>query len=260
MGKRKNSLPPNFDYDNNSPPSQLKSDVKAQMMECLVPVYSLLEGIKESIEFQSKQHSDLLNAFKEFKQQSESKIMALERKISEQNKIIDELKKEKTDAVLKEKKNNVVIFGIPEVNDGSQRQLTPIEFYEKTINQIQTKLGINTPDYHIADVFRMGKGAPNRPRPIKLKFISEQKKSLFYSAYLVRREELTNAGFRIRDDLTDEVRRFRREAYPFLVRFRNAGLQVRFWQDTLVVFDNQGRRADLKTLEDINRFKPISAD
>jgi hypothetical protein len=69
-----------------------------------------------------------------------------------------------------------------------------------------------------------------------------------------------NAGIRVRDDLPEEIRKFRRDAYPSLTRIFNVfHLKVRFRQDAMVVEKKNEKglveKFELKSLEEINRFE-----
>lgn len=238
----------------------LKGLIRECIAEAMTPINGTMKEIQTSIEFHSNQYTDLLKTFTDYKLKTEAKIAELEAMVVGQQGTIGELMSEKMNSALNSKANNVVIFGLAEINTGSSQRPTPAEFYASTLKQIETKVGITVQDHHVNELFRMGPANVNRPRPLKLKFVSQQKKAIFFSEYLKQRSVLMASGIRVRDDLPEEVRKFRREAYPSLARIYADGLRVKFWRDALVVTDNQGRKAELRSMNEIERFKSYLAN
>lgn len=104
---------------------------------------------------------------------------------------------------------NVVVYGVEESkyeNLGAKMN---------DIFQTKLKLSAEVADAVVlGDIKRMGKFDSAKVRPLKVKFVKMSDKRIVFGAYLELRKELIKSGFRMRDDLSTEIRRFRAKTYP----------------------------------------------
>jgi hypothetical protein len=93
-----------------------------------------------------------------------------------------------------EKRNNVIIFGIPEVQNESN------EDRDAEIEKLSTTLQVPKPDYDYA--FRVGKRVAGRERPLLIRFLRLRDKWLIMQST----SKLKGTKIYINDDLTHEER------------------------------------------------------
>jgi hypothetical protein len=212
---------------------------------------SLESKFQASNDFISSKLSDLETSQTEFKKIVNTKLIDLEMKVATYEKEISELKEARRRDEMAEKAANVVILGLKEVGSSvHDSKLSHPEFLTLTLAKIESDTGIKINESEVKETFRMGKFVPGRDRPLKLKFHNRHYKSIFMSLYLKRRMELMSKGLRIRDDLTENVRRFRSLVWDNMQKLYQSkapnSFQVRFSNDSLIIIDAEKTKTTLK--------------
>uniref|UniRef100_T1HSP1 Uncharacterized protein n=1 Tax=Rhodnius prolixus TaxID=13249 RepID=T1HSP1_RHOPR len=136
---------------------------------------------------------DIMDAIKQGTQENRS----LDKIIKRQQAEIEFLKKEA-------KKNNVIIYGVPEEKD--EHVVDTLNVVKKVCNEVAFDL----PDLVINNCYRIGRG--KNPRPICLSLTSNK----FMSDLWKKRTEFNRNKIQIAPDRTREEREYRRKLYQCL--------------------------------------------
>lgn len=219
-----------------------------------------LDAIIRSVEFTNTSVEEVKRMHENYTRKTDDRIAELESVVAEQKKKIESLLTAEKSRDLRDRANNVVIYGVPNIEG---RGLTPPEWLEATRKTIENHLGIELPRNSIKNLLRLeSKSGPgNRSRtqaaPVKVYFLTAMGKAAFYHEYLYKREELTTRGCRMRNDYDLQTRKFRTAvnttrqqlfALNYRVRFVGAG-------DVLEITSPDGRKkVDIKSVEDLNEF------
>lgn len=137
-------------------------------------------------------------------QETTARLSSLENEVKAHSRQLDYLSRN-------ERRNNLVIFNIPEVNERNRADLA-----QKIINIFQdseTKVHMHS----IVDCFRVGKRSGKRPVVLKLtSFILKQ-------AILDNKQHLINQGYEVKPDYPPEERKLYSEIKPFILELRKYG-------------------------------------
>ena len=111
----------------------------------------------------------------------------------------------------------------------------------------------NCDDILFKDAFRMGNPKKRRvhPRPMKVQLVCMPHKRAIMDCYLAKRDDFIREGYRLRDDLPLHARIFRKDAYPFFAKIKDAGYTPSFRLDTVRVKQNGAADNAVTTFNDV---------
>ena len=148
------------------------------------------------------------------------------------NAVTDAMRKNED---IEKKKNNLVIFNVPETNDGSieERKENEKEKMKKLPEVLET-------DTEICELRRIGKMQPNHPRPLMVKFIDFSSKMLMLRSAKKLAKVPRDSNFArvfMQLDRTKLQQAENKKLVIELQRRRNNGEKVGLRADKIINFD-----------------------
>lgn len=127
-----------------------------------------------------------------------------------------------------EKRNNFIVYGIPENRDSEEQLIT------KIINILKNDLNINLEKSEVVTAYRLGKYVMNKNRPILVKIVTIWKKN-----EIMRHKKNLKNGVRISEDFPKEILIKRQELQEDLKREREKGNIAFLKYDKIVIKPKQ---------------------
>lgn len=203
-------------------------------------LYSLLLKIE-------KQNTGIKEDIDELKKISGSQAAGLEeakQKIKELTVENESLKKRVEFLDRETRRNNVILFGIKEVD----RRLLASHL----IDLVSQKLGIGLRLEDINGVTYLGKQQDNKPRPVKLELISNLKKAEIFRNV----RKLKGTGISLSDDLAKEERAERKLVYHRFKEAKDQGRSAKLVRGGVIIDDKKYRYGELKGTGGSTKLNP----
>jgi hypothetical protein len=224
-----------------------------------------IEDVKKefnnSMEHVGSKVDQLQLSFSSYASKTDALIGDIKVTVDDHSKQINQLKVAERKQDLYNRSNNVVVYGVPNIEGAG---LNPFQWLEATRKRIQDHLGIDLPPDSIDKFLRMGpkkNGSPkSAPAPVKIYFVTAFKKAAFYNIYLQNRKELGDREIWIRDDLPLEVRKFRADVNAIRKKLFQLKYKVKFVDGggTLQVISPDGKQSvKYKTVAEVIEFAKL---
>lgn len=197
------------------------------------------QEIYRSLQIIIQQNNDLKTEISEIKNnlraQSE-KLTLMEEKVDYLEKVNERLETKLYHSEKKLRKNNIVVFGLPENKEnrrGSLLELVKTFFTER--------LGITLNEADINDTYRIGRVTENNQRPVIVELVSTLKKRQIFGSVKL----LKGTQFSIADDLLEKDRRERRLLYEHYTAAKSKGYPAKIRTDTVTINGRAYKYKDL---------------
>lgn len=166
-------------------------------------------------------------------------ILVLSAKVTTLEEENRALKQELLAVNRKIRKNNIILFGVQE-NDAKNIK-----------NEIQTifrdTLNINLDDIDIDDVYRLGTKTGDKPRPVKVELISNEKKQKIFNSI----GKFKGTGISVSNDLTPDDRQIHNALYQHLKIARGKNYLAKISKNRLIVNGQSYTLAELNKREEL---------
>ncbi|CAH1163427.1 unnamed protein product [Phaedon cochleariae] len=180
-----------------------------------------LKKILLDLQASSKDIKEELKEIKGALQKQTNKIEQITNKINVLEKDNQFLKEKLKFTERKIKRNNIVIFGIPEEEN-------PLAYFKKTVEE---KLEISFEETEVDNIYRIGQIKEGRPRAVILEFVRNLKKTEIFNKVT----KFRGTGITISNDLTEEDRKEHNVLYKNLKIAREKQYQAKIKGNKLIV-------------------------
>lgn len=128
------------------------------------------------------------------------------------------------------RKNNIIIFGVKEL----QHDESPIE---TVIKVIEKDMNISITPNEIYNAYRLGEKKDNKPRPILVTFTTKWRR-----VEVLRNKKKLNSDIYIKEDFSRETLEKRKQLLPQLKEERSKGNICYFVKDKIIIKEPKGDR------------------